>query len=1225
MRSRQWLRAPFLLLIAGLAIGAYSSLTFTHLAGSPGGSGQEDGLGAAARFSEPSWVASDAAGNLYVSDTINATVRKILPTGEVRTLAGLAGTRDTNDGFGAHARLWSPAGIALDSSGNVYVVDNHLNTIKKITPAGTQSTFSGTSQIAGYAEGDVFSARYNFPNGIAVDSSNNLYVTEYGGGAARIRKITPGGIASTFAGGPSQGWADGTGGAALFKNPAGIAYDASTNSLLVADYGDHVIRRITIPGAVVTTIAGTHGTPGHTNLNGTSGQLNSPLGIAVDSTGRAWITEASNRVRGLSATGDLSDIAGGSAGSADGAGAAARFDGPSGLTVNPADNKVYVCDQRNHTIRKIDGANVTTFAGMATGYGFTNGTGTAARFDHPSNMAYYPGPSGIDIYVADRDNNAIRKVTAPGGVVTTFAGSGTPAYANGNGVAASFNAPEGVVVDFGTGTVYVADSNNNVIRKITSTGDVTLYAGNPASSGITNGDRLAAAKFSHPTALAIYAGKMYVADGYNYRLRVINMGTGVVSDVIDSASGNPVGFSTIPQSLTVDGSGTLSWGDVAIVFKLTQSGVRSIFAGSGQFSQAPSPYDGHGSAAGFAYPGPPGVALDSGGNGYVADGNAYCVRSLNNTADVVTVGGKLAEAGSADGTGSAARFMFPRAAMLYSNGVIVSDQASLRLGLTAIADVATIDSAYGALGTSRQLSTSPNTATSWQWSIVRKPAGSSTTLSSTTIRNPTFTPDVADLYIFRCVATSATGSSITLVSLQGTGPATGIAVAYPGPRQAGTSFSVNVQAVDAFGNDAADFTGTVHFTSASDPGATLPPDHTFTLAEHGYADVSGFTFTHAGIQSITATVVGGGMSGSTGFNVFAGPASTFQVVAPATARGGTPFNVTVTARDTYGNTATSVTGRTIHFTSSDGAATLPSNYTFVSGDGGTKQFSVTLRTGGLRTITATDTIAPSMTGSAATTVQLQNLLGDQNQDGNSDIYWRNYTTSANAVWLMNGTSYTSTVNLPALPATSYRIAGIADFDADGQPDILWRNGSTGANAIWIMQGAVVASVANLPALANPDYTIGGTGDFNGDGKPDILWRNGVSGANAIWLMNGTSYTSTSNLPALPNPDYHIEGSADFSGDGKPDIVWRNWVNGANALWLMNGTSFSSVVNLPALPDPQYHIGAVADFNADTHPDLVWRHQTSGANAVWTMNGTNIVTTVNLPALPNSSYEMGGPK
>jgi hypothetical protein len=475
------------------------------------------------------------------------------------------------------------------------------------------------------------------------------------------------------------------------------------------------------------------------------------------------------------------------------------------------------------------------------------------------------------------------------------------------------------------------------------------------------------------------------------------------------------------------------------------------------------------------------------------------------------------------------------------------------------------------------------------------------------------------------VATSGAGSSITTVSLQGTGPATHISFPYPGPVQAGTSFGLNVQALDAFGNNAAGFTGTVHFTSSSDPSATMPPDHTFTLAEHGNTTVNGFTFTHAGHQTLTGTVIGTGMTYSTGFTVSAGPPSTFQVVAPSTVRGGTPFNITVTARDTYGNTATTVTGRTIHFTSSDGAATLPVNYTFAGADNGTKQFSVMLRSGGFRTITATDTIVPSMTGSAGSTVQLQNLLGDQNQDGNSDIYWRNGTTGANAVWLMSGTSYSTTVNLPALPNANYRIAGIADFNADGQPDILWRNGSTGANAVWLMNGLTGPTVANLPALANPDYTIGGTGDFDLDGKPDILWRNGVTGANAIWLMNGTSYVSTVNLPALPNPDYHLEGSADFSGDGKPDIVWRNWVNGANAVWLMNGTAFGSVVNLPALPDPQYHIGAVADFNADTHPDLVWRHATSGANAVWTLNGTNLLTVVNLPALPNSSYEMGGPK
>lgn len=250
---------------------------------------------------------------------------------------------------------------------------------------------------------------------------------------------------------------------------------------------------------------------------------------------------------------------------------------------------------------------------------------------------------------------------------------------------------------------------------------------------------------------------------------------------------------------------------------------------------------------------------------------------------------------------------------------------------------------------------------------------------------------------------------------------------------------------------------------------------------------------------------------------------------------------------------------------------------------------------------------------------------DFNGDGSSDILWRNYSNGLNAIWLMTGTSYSSTVNLPTLANTAYVMAGTGDFNADGSTDIVWRNQSNGLNAIWLMNGTSYSSTSNLPTLSNTSYVIGGTGDFDGDGDDDILWRNQATGANAIWLMNGTSYSSTVNLPALANASYQFAGAADFDGDGDPDIVLRNYSTGQTALWLMNGTSYSSTVNLPTVSNTQLEIQAVADYDGDGDADIVWRNMSSGANAIWLMNGTSYSSTVNLPALVNLAYEIAGPR
>jgi len=331
------------------------------------------------------------------------------------TLAGAAGASGSTDGTGAAARFLYPEGAAVDASGNLYVADTGNGTIRKVTPAGVVTTLAGTAGAAGSTDGTGTAARFNTPSGVAVDGSGNVYVADSVNNT--IRKLTPAGVVTTLAGtAGAAGSTDGTGVSARFNQPFGIAVDGSGN-VYVSDRTNCTIRKVT-PAGVVTTLAGTAGVQ---NFN-------------------------------------------------DGTGGAAAFFEPEGIAVDGNGN-VYVADSGNELIRKVTPAGVvTTLAGLppivqgtsiSANPGSVDGTGNAAGFNNPSGIAV---DGNGNVYVADTSNDTIRKIT-PAGVVTTLAGTvGAAGNTDGAGAAARFNVPSGVVVD-GSGNVYVADSSNNTIRK----------------------------------------------------------------------------------------------------------------------------------------------------------------------------------------------------------------------------------------------------------------------------------------------------------------------------------------------------------------------------------------------------------------------------------------------------------------------------------------------------------------------------------------------------------------------------------------------------------------------------------------------------------------------------------------------------------------------------------------------------------------------------------------
>ncbi len=263
----------------------------TTLAGSSGAVGSQDGAGTGALFNQPTGVAVDAAGNVYVADAGNATVRKITPDGVVTTLAGSPTSRGNSDGAGSGALFSQPGGLAVDGAGTVYVTDAFNATIRKITADGTVSTLAGAAGSRGEADGNGPAARFNFPNGAAVDGAGSVYIADTYN--ATIRKISPDGTVATLAGSAGiTGSVDGIGANALFNQPFGVAVDAAGN-VYVADTGNSTIRRIA-PGGAVATLAGVAGIAGLADGTGSRALFNQPRGLVIDGAGNLFVTDAGN-------------------------------------------------------------------------------------------------------------------------------------------------------------------------------------------------------------------------------------------------------------------------------------------------------------------------------------------------------------------------------------------------------------------------------------------------------------------------------------------------------------------------------------------------------------------------------------------------------------------------------------------------------------------------------------------------------------------------------------------------------------------------------------------------------------------------------------------------------------------------------------------------------------------------------------------------------------------
>lgn len=558
----------------------------------------DGGPATAALLSQAEGVATDGSGAIYIADAADNRIRKIAPDGTIETIAGTGTPGFSGDGGAATAALLShPYGIATDTHGNLFIADLGNARVRKISPDGTIQTVAGGGSIAPGASGDGSAAtqmKLRQPRNVAVDPDGTLYISDFG--ANRVFQVSPNGILTTVAGTGTAGLSGDGASAQLaqLNAPAGLASDGN-GSLYIADSGNNRIRKVF-----------------HDEIS-TVFNITEPTGLAMGPTGAVYVASStyfgttSNAVSGIFSTLDVALDAAGNAYLT------------SGEIVRKLTNK----------------GTVTTIAGTGAPPSFSGdgGPATIARLNAPSAVAV---DAAGNSYLADTANNRIRKVTAAG-VISTIAGTGVAGNKNDNGpaVSAQLNAPTGIAID-ALDNLFVADSGNNAIRKITPGGMISTVV----------------AQLNNPEGVAVdQNGSIYIADTGNNRV-IEATGSGAIT---------PLALATKPVALTVDGSGDVFVSESTRISKLLPSGSISIVL------------DGLNA--------PAGLAVTASGDVLFAETGLNVIRHLSAAGTVSAIAGTGAAGFAGDGgPASVALLNSPFGLTVDGNGVIwVADQGNNRV------------------------------------------------------------------------------------------------------------------------------------------------------------------------------------------------------------------------------------------------------------------------------------------------------------------------------------------------------------------------------------------------------------------------------------------------------------------------------------------------------------------------------------------------------------------
>jgi len=617
--------------------------TITVLAGNgiQGYSG-DGGSATHAALNTPGGAAFDAKGNLYIADTGNNRIRMVTPDGIITTFAGNGVAAYQGDNASAlSASLSSPLRVAIDASGIIYVDDYGNARIRRIT-SGNISLWAGNGQ-AGY-NGDGFSATkasLSQVEGMALDANGNLYLAEFA--SHRVRKIDTNGNISTVAGNGAAGYSGDNGQAtnASLNSPGGVALD-SANNMYISDTNNFVIRKVDVKG-VITTFAG-NGKHSFSGDNGPAlnGAFRAVFGLVVDSSNSVYVADRDNyRVRKVDASNAISTVAGNGTFRFFANGTLARnafLYQPYGISFDGKGN-LLVADTLNNQVRTVatTGTIATTAGNGGKEYSGDGGPATAAGLYYP--ISAVSDKSG-NIYISDSANNCIRMIS--GGTITTLAGNcnlpnGGYAGENVPATQALLNSPQQIALD-NSGNLYVADDVNNKIRKINLSNDIiTTFAGDGRGTYAGDGGPAAKASLSNPTGLAFdsVSGYFYIADAGNARIRRISQDGSLITTVagggtrVDTAADSfPATQAAlgIPLGVMVDGIGNVYFSDAGTsrVRKVSTSGIMSTVAGNGTAA-----FTGDGglstqASLNFPY----GLSMDTSGNLFIADGYNDRIREV---------------------------------------------------------------------------------------------------------------------------------------------------------------------------------------------------------------------------------------------------------------------------------------------------------------------------------------------------------------------------------------------------------------------------------------------------------------------------------------------------------------------------------------------------------------------------------------------------------------------
>jgi len=725
----QTLALSFLAVLAALLIpssSAAQNIISTYAGSSPNASGVAP---SAIDLPGPTAAIRDASGNTYIASPSSTDVFE-LTNGLVLPFAGQGyGGFGGDKGPASQSILALPSGLAIDSKGNIYIVDPGNSRVRMVSPSGTITTFAGSGvkcepNTAPCGDGGpATQADFNLPMAIAFDAQGNAYIADSFDNRVRVvntqsSSITVFGVTvaagniATVAGSvnvssnqctnPTSACGDGgVATSALLYFPEGVGFDTAGN-LYIADTRDNRIRIVNPTTGVITAFAGSGAIcniPTNTCGDGAaalSAKMHFPTSVYLDSSNNIYVADSlDHKIRLVTAsTSFISTVAGTGVGGFNGDGAAttAELNIPSSVFLDSAGNLV-IGDTGNQRVRQLSSGNISTVAGG--GNGGDNGLPTAATLANPYNVAE---DSAGNLYIADTANNRIRKVLAGGGSIVTVAGTGIAGYTGDSGPAtsATLNGPTGVTVD-AHGNFWIADAGNLVIRRVDgTTGNISTYAGNGLSckpnQSCGDGGPAVNATFSTPQAVALdSAGNLYIVDYTENRVRIVNAVSGNISNF--AGSGN-TGLACVPNNLkppnsvlatkanlnhpsgiAIDSNNNVYIDDSYAneVCMVNTAGQLSLytFSGAGKFGG-----DG-GQALNASQWNPLELAMDPGNNLFIAGGNNSCVRRVDSlTYTIGTVAGDAPQT-CIGGFGGDGGLAVSTATKISPQGLVVDGQSNM--------------------------------------------------------------------------------------------------------------------------------------------------------------------------------------------------------------------------------------------------------------------------------------------------------------------------------------------------------------------------------------------------------------------------------------------------------------------------------------------------------------------------------------------------------------------